>query len=193
MTACVLATVACAVGLPVGLSSNDTEKEALLAIANPNISEKELVWQLNHLGQAQESASFWIDIVNDSKYSTRHRGYCLVQFFRRHVHAGMPLGQLAASLERAPWLREDHVYEFFALAGFVPVDWPIDCSLFSVAASSDQPLPIYLCLERPITKAQLVRALHGEPVAKEFLEKKISDAYPKIGAPSHPFLEPGSK
>jgi hypothetical protein len=70
-----------------------------------------------------ESPKFWSRIANDSTYSRYHRRRAVFQLFRRHIHAGMRLNDLAHLLNRPTWLRAGDIDVIDILAGELPVSF----------------------------------------------------------------------
>jgi hypothetical protein len=107
----------------MGGAETNGSHACFLEIRNPKIPENDLRWIMNHLGPTREPATFWTEIANNPRYSNRHRAYCVLQYFRRHVRAGTTLGELGKSLQGANWLRKDRIHEFPVLGGHVPLAW----------------------------------------------------------------------
>jgi hypothetical protein len=58
---------------------------------------------------AQEAPEFWVNIVNDNRYSEDHRRDCLVVFFRRFVHAGTRLNWFHQLTGTSHWFNETNI------------------------------------------------------------------------------------
>jgi len=52
-------------------------------------------WQI---GQSKEPVTFWLEVANSPKYGIDTRRVCILELFRRHVSAGMSLGDVGKML-----------------------------------------------------------------------------------------------
>src|SRR5947209_7648586 len=68
-----------------------------------------------------EPPQFWSRIANDPTYSRYHRRRAVFQLFRRHIHVGMRLSEVAHLLNRPTWLHASDIVEIKYILGKIPV------------------------------------------------------------------------
>jgi hypothetical protein len=80
-----------------GCVNNSGDSNPLLrTIADVNSSDAEAIGCLRKMSAepAKEKISFWLKIIQDSRYSDFRRRECLFELFSRHVVSGMPVNEL---------------------------------------------------------------------------------------------------
>ncbi len=87
-----------------------TDAEPFLTLARRDATRTQLIDAMAKLPlPVSEPPTYWSRIANDSRYTTFQRWCAVYQLFRRHVHVGLRLSELAALLDRPTWLRRDGV------------------------------------------------------------------------------------
>jgi len=170
---------------PSKMMRNDS---LLATISDPQTSESQLLECIRRLRRVNEPATFWVKIVNDPKYSPRHRAFCLLELFRRHVKPGMSLGEVSEVLRGAPWLHEEQAGRFYWLSGYLPVFG--DCStdsLFALRAVEPDKTrgidAVYITVGGGnVFPAQLVQVLKGETTDRDLGKLKLLDVWPRLRA-----------
>jgi hypothetical protein len=157
------------------------DADLLAAIKRPGISKGELSQAISQLGPVAEKADFWVSITNDPRFSDLHRAYCVMQLFKRHVKPGMTLADLGDLLKGAKWLHgHDHIEHFIVLGGFVPVEWPLNASLFSIGLSRQDPdLVLFLSIYGEFDSLDLANSLRGDQANPNLVNQKIADCWPR--------------
>jgi hypothetical protein len=144
----------------------DQPNESLLrAISREDISEVELRRALAALGAVTEPPQFWSRMANAPDYPIFHRRLCVFQLFRRHVHPGMKLSELASLLDRPTWLRDEDVQMVSVLAGKLPVQWTLADTVIVLAVFPEAPQEeagaIYLRLAGKVAVNDFLRLVRG--------------------------------
>lgn len=103
------------------LRQGDDTHIAFAIIQNARSSNKELNLAIDKISTTSESPKFWADIANDATYSNDHRKTCIYQLFRRHVHSGMRISDLASVLSCPIWLQRENIFVVNCLSGVIPV------------------------------------------------------------------------
>ena len=88
-----------------GAITPEIDGNALMAaVCTPDAEDDELVQCLRQICRlpCREGADFWLAVVDDERFSSRHRARCLCAFLRRHVCSGTQLSRLAG-ISRARW------------------------------------------------------------------------------------------
>ncbi len=82
-----------------------TVTAALDRIKNPNATAEEVDEALDVIAKEKtnEPWDLWIAIISDAQLPPATREACYLAFFRRHVHAGLNLSQLAEHAEVRQW------------------------------------------------------------------------------------------
>ena len=111
---------------------------------------------------AKEKISFWLKIIQDSRYSDFRRRECLFELFRRYVVSGMPVNELQ---------RLKHVLKFSSsnLTDVSPfaIKTPIrsrntgSIYMFQNALLAKEEAAIYLKLSTGIPQSDLLQILQG--------------------------------
>jgi hypothetical protein len=112
----------------LGCGGRTHEKERALraepfsTIATRGITEAELAEAIAKLKMpVNETPQYWTRIANDSSYSTFHRRCAVFQLFKRHVHVGMRLSELAHLLDHPTWLGAGDIHLVEYVGGYIPV------------------------------------------------------------------------
>jgi hypothetical protein len=153
----------------------------LRAIQYPNAQEESVGFAIGQLGAVTEPASFWTDIANSPRYSMEHRRACIVALFRRHVHAGMTLNEIAAKLDNQIWLQKEDIHEITSMAGSLPVrsvlsDTTVGITIFQHEKQKWATPLIYLRFAgRSVGSTDIYNALKGEMVSKDVGGTKLNE------------------
>jgi hypothetical protein len=102
-------------------AQTQTQNDGFQVIASRHTPMARVQRAIAGLGPVTEPSEFWSAIANDPAFSEEHRGLCVLQLFKRHVHRGMTLEQLNRTLKGAPWLAQEDVCIWIVISGYVPV------------------------------------------------------------------------
>ncbi len=112
--------------------------EPFSTIAKRGIPEAELAEAIAKLKvPATEIPQYWTRIASDSSYSRFHRRCAVFQLFRRHVHVGMRLSELADLLGRPSWLQGSDIQMVEYLGGHIPVRFSLKDTIFVLLVLPD--------------------------------------------------------
>ena len=87
----------------------------LASVMDPHASARAVATAARRL--AGVPASTWTRITVDPAFSLVHRRLCVFELVRRQVRPGMTAAQVAASLDRPAWLRDEDVRELGDVGG----------------------------------------------------------------------------
>jgi hypothetical protein len=147
-------------------------------------SETALLVAIESLGRVAERPDFWTTIANDANYTERHRGYCILALFKRHVRPGMTLGELTEILHGARWLLPDRVYRFPVMGGYVPVvGSPSRDSIFSLHLPGGLDQAVYLSVSGTLSADELRILLCNTKPYHPFRRMKVLDVWPNPSTP----------
>lgn len=127
-------------------------------------------------GPVKEPASFWATIANDPHYPVESRRTCIFELFRRHVRAGMTLGEVAERLGQPNWLPDEWIQG--TVAGIMPVKFVLGDSIFAIGVlPSGERNWSYVCMRVAgrLTAQELGRALRGETVTDQIRTAKLKE------------------
>jgi len=131
---------------------------------------------IRSLGPVVEPATFWSTIVNDESYSLEHRRRCAIQLFKRHVRAGMTLGEVAETLGRPKWLFDNHINRIQSMFGYHGVDFKTGCTLLSLnilPPKHGDEWGVYLRVVGHVKPHELGQVLRGEPGGERLADVKL--------------------
>lgn len=78
-----------------------------------------------------ESPEFWSRIVKGTRFSQERQDFALMMLFRRHIHPGMTLGEMARIFEGHDWAKIEHIEVAGMYSSMVPQIW-LEASPFFV-------------------------------------------------------------
>jgi hypothetical protein len=144
----------------------DGEARVLAAIAQRGIPENELTKAIARLRMpANEPSEYWSRIADDPSYHSFHRRRAAVQLFRRHIHAGMRLSEVAHVLNHPTWLRASDIRLVDYLLGGVPVRFYSEDTVFVLGVLSDPRVSdtaVYLRMADKIDARSFKRIILGQ-------------------------------
>ena len=127
----------------------------------------------------REPASFWAAIANDSDYSVECRRTCIFELFRRHIRAGMTLGEVADRLNKPNWLRDEWTFDKSTGSGYMPVKFALGDTVFAIGVlpPSGERNWSYVCMRVSgrLSAEELGRALRGEAVTDQVRAAKLNE------------------
>jgi hypothetical protein len=91
-----------------------------------------VLWSVVVAFSAKEPPQLWTALANHPALEKSCRRDCVLRLFQCRVRRGMRLSELARLLDSPTWLGEDDATQFIVLGGFVPVNWTLDTSLYSL-------------------------------------------------------------
>ena len=98
-----------------------------------------------------------------------------MQLARGYVVPGSAtIGEMAALLEGAAWLRDDDVALVTALAGKVPIAWSPDDTAVAISLPGERDT-LYLAFAGRLDARQIIDALRGRPRSRQVLATVIRD------------------
>jgi hypothetical protein len=113
--------------------------------------------------------------ANDPERPATDRVVAVTQLVRNHVLPGRTtIGDLAALLEGADWLRDDDVALVTALAGKVPIAWSPDDTAVAILLPGRRDA-LYLAVAGRFSARQVIGALRGTPRSRRVLATIIRD------------------
>lgn len=146
-------------------------------IADPGVSEADLVDAIAQLGAVTEPASFWARLANDSHRSPTQRRLYIFQLFHRHVRPGMSLSQLALILDKPAWLTREVLEMIEDLGGTIPVRLTDDNTVFVLRVSPEcetSPIwAVYVSVTGKHSANELYALLHGNAVDARVAQARI--------------------
>jgi hypothetical protein len=162
-------------------------------IGDPKVSYSRLLNALLRLGPVGEQPAFWTRIANDSTYDERHRALCIYELFKRHVHAGMTLGELADMLHTSGkpiWLTEEGTWisALWRHSGTGPLPASIASPyVFSIhpvtmvrvsgpRLGSQVSVRIFLALDRPVDTNAFARLVCHNEAEEPLRTRELSGA-----------------
>ena len=146
-----------------------TSQRDASTVLNPSAPDAEVARAARQVSDDDVSAEVWAMIANDSAYSEAHRRVCALELFRRHVHAGSTVAEVARLLNRPTWLLDEHIRELEDISGRVP---PVALNgMDSVFAIDLLPGPppvtilwsVYLRIGGQVDRDALSACLRGHP------------------------------
>jgi len=153
------------------------ERTPLQIIADPAVSEEELIDAVGRLGAVTEPSSFWADLANRADRSPNQRRLYVLQLFRRHVSAGMSLSELAQILNKPAWLSDETFEVVEDLGGTIPVRLTEDNTVFVLRLIPDRETSeiwaIYVSVTGKHSTGQLYTALRGDAVDASIARERI--------------------
>jgi len=148
------------------------EAELLSTIAKREITESDLIKAIAKLQMPpDESLGYWSRIANDPGYRRFHRRRAAVQLFRRHVHVGMRLSDVAQLLNRPNWLHASDIDVVKYILGKIPVHTKTGDTVFYL---------LILPQPRRATAAVYLRVA-GKVDVQSFRSLVLGLAEPRIG------------
>jgi hypothetical protein len=133
-------------------------------ISDPSVTKQALEAAINQLSGTSEPPSFWSSIANDPQYSDDHRRIAVFQLFKRHVRPGRTISEVAATLNKPTWLKEENLAIVERIHGKIPVKWDLVNSVFSIRIGlpPENNSTIYLKVkEKRIQPKELYECLKG--------------------------------
>jgi len=156
---------------------SQTKQSPLSVIADRGVGEKTVQEAINRLGAVTEPSLFWTEIANDNSYSLERRHACLTQLFRRHVKAGLSLGELAQVIRQPNWLTNCPIQKLLAGTGYCPVKLGEPGSVFMISAlppANWRGMPeIFVRLDADVTKEEFRAVLLNKHVESHVSDAKI--------------------
>jgi hypothetical protein len=155
-------------------------EEALAVIADRHSDPKAVEMAFQHLGRVSEPSSFWTRIANDDSYPIKQRRSCIMQLFRRHIRAGLSLGELAQRLYKPDWLSTSSFSRLHSFTGEIPVrtddaDTIFQLTILPPAKAGLHTSQVFIRISGHITKEQLAKLLNGESVGEDVKTAKIRE------------------
>jgi hypothetical protein len=180
----VLAWIACGC-TNVQTSSNSslesdvaTNSFALKTIADHHAKPESVSRAIHGLGPVQESSEFWASIANDDTYPTERRRRCIIELFRRHVHAGMNLGEVAEKMHKPDWLPDKDIVLVELVSGHIPVKTVFGdtvVALLLLPQTQGDKDAIYLRISGKVTKQAVGEVLRGESTTGLVAQSKVEE------------------
>jgi|SRR5271166_1494800 len=113
--------------------------------------------------------------ANDPERPATDYAIAVMQLVRSHVVPGRTtIGDMAALLEGAAWLRDDDVALVTALAGKVPIAWSPDNTAVAISLPGERDT-LYLAIAGRFGARQIIDALHGTSRSRQVLGTVIRD------------------
>jgi len=116
-----------------------------------------------------ESVASLTSRANDSSNSQEIRARAVFTLFARHIQPGSSVSEVHRVLTDTAWLKESDLQGLRILAGWVPVEFTTEDTIFGIAlfpmssASGWSPWVIYLRLSGHIQDEEALKFLRGAP------------------------------
>lgn len=147
-------------------------------IANKQADSKAVEAAILGLGPVTEPAAFWAKVANDVSYPLERRRKCAFQLFRRHIHKGMPLAEIARELDHPNWLPDENIHEVKLISGLIPLKNTTKGTIFVLIilppAQGDKSA-VYLRVAGKVNVGELGKLLRGEPGGERIAGVKLSE------------------
>ena len=145
-------------------------------ISNTEVSNTELVEAIKGIGKLSSQIKFWNEIANNTRYTLAHRKHCVLQLFKRHANAGMPLGEFVRLFLNEKWFEESQFEKIDAIRGKLPIEVAIDRSIFQISVLPDHDNNdcfIYFSVEGKISKAEVINIQHNDQYFSALNQRKV--------------------
>ncbi|MDB6034708.1 MAG: hypothetical protein JWM16_5046 [Verrucomicrobiales bacterium] len=155
-----------------------TNSFALKTIADHHATSESVSRVLNELGPVQESSEFWASIANDDTYPTERRRRCIIELFRRHVHAGMNLREVAEKLHKPDWLPDKDIVLVELVSGHIPVKTVFGdtvVALLLLPQGQGDKEAVYLRISGKIRPQAVGEVLRGESTTGSVAQSKVEE------------------
>ena len=164
------------------MCSETKESNILQNIADLNTEESDvlaLVKQLLAAPPTEDEAELLAQIANSDKYCDARRRLAVCLLFKRHVHSGMELREVASLLANPTWLKRVHIVD--ALGGMIPIRDKAGETIFVVIpefSSLDKSVGIYLRVQGTPLKDLLdkIRDPHARSSPYNTLKGKVEES-----------------
>ncbi len=162
------------------IGASRSNEEALAVIADRHSDMKAVEMALQHLRRVSEPSSFWTTIANDDSYPIEQRRGCVMQLFRRHIRAGLSLGEAGERLYRPDWLSASSLSRVHSFTGEIPVrtddaDTVFQLTILPPAQAGSHTSQVFMRISGHITEEQLCKILKGESVAEDVKTAKLKE------------------
>ena len=167
----------------LAVCSETKESNTLQRIADPNTVESDvlaLVEQLLAAPPTEDESQLLAQIANSDKYSDARRRLAVYVLFKRHVHSGMELREVASLLGNPIWLKK--VYIIRELGGRIPISMVSGETVFVFSpefSSPDKSTGMYLRVQGDPLKDLLdkIRDPHVRSSSYNTLKGKVEESF----------------
>jgi hypothetical protein len=160
-----------------GSSAHDNSS-LLKTIADRQANAAEVERAMIELGPVSEPPQFWADIANDQSYSVERRRLCILLLFRRHVHAGMTLAEVAEKLHNPDWLPDKDIILVDLVAGLIPVRTVFGDTVFALILLPEKQgdkVAVYLRISGNVGAQEVGEVLRGKVTSGRVAESKVAE------------------
>jgi hypothetical protein len=160
-------TTGCAINNCSPVNASQRTRIAKEVLTDSNSTPAAISLAISDLSAAHLPPSFWVSLANDPQYSNAGRSVFIYELFRRCVHPGMALDELARVVGPAIWVEDENVIEVKGGSGTFPVRVSRGDRLYLIRVLPDEAaarVAIYMTFEESVAKADLLRALAGTEI-----------------------------
>ncbi len=102
------------------LAPADPSQPDRATLLDPSAPAADVMRAARRVADAEMPAQAWARLASDAAYGLVQRRVCVFELFRRHVHPGSTVAEIARLLDHPTWLRDEHVRELEDIGGRLP-------------------------------------------------------------------------